>query len=462
MAVVDRHFLGWDRQALDLAAEWLERKYGPDLSRVVVVLPGARAGRALQERLIGAQPPHWQPPSFITAGRLTDLLVRLERPSASRLVRSMAWEQALRGLERSHIEALLASPPAAGDNRAWRGLADELRSVFATLSAECLDFRSVSAGAMATRSSGEQRRWAALARAQEGAEAFLEKAGLCDPHRGRLQALGRRDLIDPGREVVLVGVVDAIGLVRRLVDSLEHVRALVFAPEQEREAFDEMGCLRPDAWLERRWSLPLDTWRMAVGPDDQARQALEVIASWGGAYTAEQISVGVGDPEVAPFLERGFNEHRVFARNAEGGAHGSTPPARLLAGVLALLEKGRFSDLAGLVRHPDMETHLATCVGIGERSCAEIMDSYQGSHLPGRLPDPWLESTRERGAELDRLAAQLGAAVQDWLAPLRAEPRPLSEWCAPVRAVLEAEAERDETNIAIGHPGQSRLGTSYI
>ena len=35
------------------------------------------------------------------------------------------------------------------------------------------------------------------------------------------------------------------------------------------------------------------------------------------------------------------------------------------------------------------------------------------------------------------LPAQLGAAVQDWLAPLRAEPRPLSEWCAPVRAVLE-------------------------
>jgi ATP-dependent helicase/nuclease subunit B len=436
MAEVHRHFVGWDRPAIDLAAEWLLAKYGPDMRGVTVALPGARAGRLLLEKLLYAQVSDWQPPQIVTTGRLTDDLVQLERPSASRLLRTLAWEHALRGLGTSDIEALVATRPGQADSKTWRGLANEVRGVFATLSAEGQDFGSVRAESLDTAAGGEQRRWQALGRAQQAAEAFLQAAGLCDPHRGRLEALSRGDLQAVDRDLVLVGVVDAIGLVRQLVGLLDRVSALVFAPEELSAGFDSMGCLVPAFWLERNWALGMQRWRIAVGPDDQARQALDIMSSWKGRYTAEQITIGMGDKDVSPFLERRLTEQGVFARNAEGSAHAVTPPARLLAGLAALLGRGRFADMAALVRHPDVEALLAAKVETDGMSLAEILDGYHGAHLPGPLPEPWLSAVHRCDARREEYAAALGAALEEWLAPLRGPERPLTAWPALLRTVL--------------------------
>lgn len=437
MVAVHRHFVGWDQPAIGVAAAWLVAKYGADMSRVVVALPGARAGRSLLAALVAEQAPDWQPPRIVTAAGLTDELIRLEQQPASRLLRTRAWEHALRTLRPGDIEGLVARRPADDDGKTWRGLATEVRALFAVLAAECMDFGSVSV-AMTTRSEREQRRWQALLRAQESAEAFLREAGQCDPHRGRLAALERGDLVDAGREVVLVGVVEAIGLVRRLVESLEHVTALVFAPEEEGEAFDAMGCLVPAVWLERRWALPVDAWRIASGPDDQARTALGIVAGWEGRYPPEQITIGVGDAAVTPFVERRLTEQGVFARDAGGSGHSATPPARLLAGVAAVLGHERFVDLAALVRHPDVEDLLTEQVDLEGLTCPAVLDGYHEAHLPGRLPEPWLRAVNKRNAGRDQLAGRLGAAVQEWLAPLRGGERPTSQWAAPLREVLSA------------------------
>jgi len=443
MSVVDLQLLPWDQPALEGAAEWLHAEYGPgtpfdsDLGGMVLVLPGARAGRILLEALSRRMPPSWQPPDLVTAGKLTDRFIRLDPPRAPRLVRTLAWERALRGLGTGDLRALLTEPPASTDNRAWLGLAEEVREVFGKLSAECLDFQHVSSTAMDARSDGEQRRWRALARAQESAEGFLAEVGMCDPHRGRVTALEQHELIEPEREVVLVGVLEANGLARRLLQSLARVRALVFAPENAREAFDPMGFLRPAAWLERSWAVPLDHWQIAPGPDDQARRALEAIAGWEGAYSAEQITIGLGDGEVLPFLERRLHDAGACAPDAQGIDHAGTPPARLLAGVLAFLRSPRFTALAGLVRHPDVEDHLRSRLDLGSFTCAQLVDEYHREHLPGRIPPPWLPALDPRDAPRNRLAEQVGEAVSDWLAPLGGRPRPLREWAGPVREVLK-------------------------
>ena len=437
-----RCFLGWDGPAVDLAAEWLTRECGADLGGTVVALPGSRAGRLLVERLGQAQPPDWQPPTIVTTGQLTDEFLHLDRPSAARLVRTLSWEQALRQLSDSELGALVSRPPEVHEGAAWRRLASEVRGVFATLSAEGLDFATVSGEAMGSRSRGEQRRWEALSRAQALAEDYLAKAELCDPHRGRLAALQRGNLIDPQRPVVLVGVVDAIGLVRQLVEALSQaggtVHALVFAPEECSEAFDAMGCLEPDAWLGRSWTPPLDAWHVALGPDDQSQQATRSIGLWEGRYTAEQITIGVADREVAPFLERSFQEQDVFARDAEGTGLGSTPPARLLSGIASFLGRGRFADLAGLVRHPDLETYLCAGLDLEGYAAGQLFDEYHNDHLPGSQPRLWLRALSGSKVRRSELAQQLGEAVQEWLAPLGGRPRSLSEWAGPVRDVLGA------------------------
>lgn len=443
MAPVDLQFLPFDQAPVQAAADWLVQEYGPgtphesDLSELVLVLPGARASRALLEALARKMPAGWRPPEQVTTGRLTDRFLKLETERASRLVRTLAWERAVRELGHGDLQALLSRSPTPEDSRGWLQLAEEIREVFGKLSAECLDFHQVCSGPMAARGEGEQRRWRALARAQESAESFLRELGMCDPHRGRLDALDRGDLVGAHRRVVLIGVLEANALVRRLVGALEHVRALVFAPDEAREAFDEMGCLRSDVWLERPWALPLERWRIAMGPDDQAREALEVIAGWKGAYSAEQITIGMGDGEVVPFLERRLSDQGIRAHDANGIDHSATPPARLLRGLLAFLRRPRFSALAALVRHPDVESYLESKLDLGELSCAQVMDEYHQDHLPGSMPPPWLPAMEIRDEARNHLAERIGEAVHDWLAVLGGRPRPLREWAGPLREVLK-------------------------
>lgn len=444
MKDVGLHFLGWEKAPLERTAEWLHAEYGPgternsNLSDVVVVLPGARAGRILREALAQKMPCDWQPPKTVTTGRLTDEFIRLDPPPAPQLVRTLAWEQALRSLGAAEIRALLAEQPKQNDKKAWRDLAAEVRGVFSDLAAECTDFCRVSAEAMETKGLGEQRRWRTLALAQEAAEGILKGVGMCDPHRGRLGALERNELVDSGRQVVLAGIVEANGLVRKLVGSLEKVKALVFAPKNRSDAFDEVGCLRPKVWLEREWAVPLDNWQIAMGPDDQARKALDAIARWTGAYSAEQITIGLGDSEVAPFIERRFNDHQVGIRDAKGIEFGSTPPARLLKGALAFLRRPKFVGLAALVRHPDVEDYLTARLELEEYTCAQILDGYHGDHLPGAAPQPWLDALDDRESNRNELARQMGEAVQEWLKPMAGKPQLLSDWAGQIRELLNA------------------------
>ena len=83
----DRRFLGWDKPLLAQAAACLLERYlgggpvdgpldlGPGFDRVMVVVPGARAGRRLGE-LLADQPAsrHLVPPSIVTVGQLPERL----------------------------------------------------------------------------------------------------------------------------------------------------------------------------------------------------------------------------------------------------------------------------------------------------------------------------------------------------------------------------------------------------
>ncbi len=439
-----RHFLGWDLPPIDAAVEWLEGELGTDMEGVTLALPGARAGRLLRERLALALGPAWQPPRILTAGHLTDELVRLDRPSAPRLLRTLAWEHGLRSLDPALLLRLVARPPDDDDPAGWRRLAGEVRGLFGALAAECLDFSAVREGPLAGCSTGERLRWEALARVQVEAEDFLARAGFCDPHRGRLTAIEAGEVQGDAR-VVLVGVAEATGLLRRLLGVLDDVTALIFAPEELAGSFDELGCVASAAWLERSFGLPLQSWRMAEGPDDQARCALEVISGWDGRFAAEQITIGAGDEEVVPFLERHLAERGVFARDAAGTSLARAAPALLIGAIGGYLARGSFAELAALLRHPDLEAFIAERADLGGGALGQMLDEYHDEHLPGPVPREWLRTGRRGGVgeRRERLRAAV-AVLDELLEPLSGGPRPLREWAAPVRGLLrEVYGERE-------------------
>lgn len=426
---IERVFLGWDAGALDRAADWILERHGQDLSHLVVALPGSRAARALREKLARRAVRAWTPPRILTQGELIDEMVLLDRPVAGRLVRTLAWARALSELPRARIELLAARPPEPGDLRAGFALAETVRALHADLAQEGLDFDRLARGPDRPASAGEARRFEVLAQAQERWRTILRELGLADPHESRFEAIdaGR---VDPDRKVVLVGVADMNHLLRRLVSRLgERASALMVAPEEEAAAFDELGCVRTEAWKGRDLDIPPGRWRVADGPEDQADRAIAILSDLGGRFAPEEISIGLCDEEVAPHLERRFAEERIVARHAAGTPVELTRPYRLLADLAAWLPRRAFAHYAALLRHPDLEAALRAR---DEVDVAAAIDAYHGAHLPGTVDGSWLGREGEAARAVHDALLDLLAKLAD------PDPRRLAEWPAAARAFLGA------------------------
>ena len=91
-------FHGWERPALPSAVDWLIGQYGSgqlvDMDRVIVVVPGSRAGRRLREILLARVEElelAYFPPRITTVGQLPELLYQPRRAFAGELVQQLAW-----------------------------------------------------------------------------------------------------------------------------------------------------------------------------------------------------------------------------------------------------------------------------------------------------------------------------------------------------------------------------------
>ncbi len=398
------------------------------MSNLCVALPGARAGRRLQERLARMLGPTWSPPRIVTSGKLTDEVLLPGGRAAERIVRTLAWERALRGLDEASLLALVSRRPVPEDESSWTRLAEEARELFGLLAAEGLDFDHVVG--CATLPDEGRARFQALARARQSMVEALAESGLVDPHLSRMSAL-ERGAVRAEIDLVLGGVVEMNALARRTCELLgSRATVLVVAPEREAASFDELGCLEIARWKDRDVPLPIERWSVVRGPEDQARESLSILAGWNDRFAAEEISIGVADPEVTPYLVRRLREQGVEPRDSAGTSIERSSPMMLLAAIASFTASLDFRSYATLARHPDFEAALRAQPAL--RSCepAAWLDAYLAEHLPARVDGTWLG---ERSALLRRLHDGILELLGDLAA---ADSRPLHAWTAPIRALL--------------------------
>ncbi|MEL6429047.1 MAG: PD-(D/E)XK nuclease family protein [Planctomycetota bacterium] len=444
----NRVFLGSGPRPLARAAEWLLDSIDDSLALgdTLVCVPGARAGRTLLALLADAVRERgvagFLPPRVMTVGRLVDELVRPARPVADRLTRTVAWERALREAPGGEFARIRAFRPAEEDRGAWWTLADQVRAAHAELAVLGLDFAAVAArvrSGAALAPEGETRRFDALGRVQQRWRELLDGIGLVDPHEGRRAAL-EADGLQADARVVLVGVVDLNPLARAALERLAvPPTPLVLADASLRGAFDDLGGIVPDErWTARPLDLPLNRWRVVHGPDEQARMALAVLGEGveGGAFErADEVVVGVPEPEVVPYLVRRFGARGITAREAAGVPLGRTQPARLLDALARFLDGRSFSALAELVRHADLEECLARG---GEARALERLDAYRATHLPRAAERP-IADDLAAGALPSADIARLARALDGLMGGLaRADARPLPRVVEDVAQFLDA------------------------
>ncbi|MCX7426724.1 MAG: PD-(D/E)XK nuclease family protein [Planctomycetia bacterium] len=433
---IRRLFLDWTRPSLAVAVDYLVERFGAagalDLGGVIVALPGGRSSRRLLELLVERAEAGGRtlvPPRLVTVGKLPEMLYTAKRPFAGDLVQQLAWVEALRNAKPERVAALLPSLPETDDLETWLALGEMLGRLHRELAAEAMDFQSVVDCGGRIEGFREQPRWQALLDIQAGYLRTLDGLGLWDLQTARLFAI-RHGECQTEDQIVLVGTADMNRAGRMMLDQVaDRVTALVFAPERLADRFDEHGCLVPGAWQDAEIELATDRIEVVDGPADQAAAVVRAMAAWDGRYAGDEITVGVPDVRLVPYIAQQLRQCDVPVRYGVGRPMTESGPCRLLEAVADYLDGKRFSSFAALARHPDVQRWLEARP-IRSDWLTE-MDQYYVDHLPHRLGGRWLGKP-EGSAALRRVHE----AIEGLLSGLDAPRRPLAEWNPPLVELL--------------------------
>ena len=469
-----RQWLDWQQPLLPAAAAWLIGQHSDgkrcDLRQVRCVLPGSRAGRLLLHSLLAqcaALGLRLVPPQVLTPGKMVDQLVPPTPGTASALECTLGWMHALREAEVSQIAALLPSRPDSQDWPAWHELAAQIGGIVEELSGELLSLRDVSQVANRMDMDREALRWSTLERLADRYRERLRRCDRVDPHERRREAVAALvdadTPVDPGYQLVLIGVVDLARVQRAVVRAYgERATALIHAPEQLAPGFDADGCLDRSFWTARSVHIPDSQLIIADRPADQAQAVVECLAELGGRYRPEQISIGIGDDKLSPTMAQAGEWADLTVHDPRGQPVLRSRPFRLLEAGLEWAREPRFAAFASLMRHPDVEAWVRRCLGPRKPPTTDaptqptdaptettttepppqpvqedipfewltVLDRYYTAHLQDTRGG-WLgdDRTVKHITMLDEIVGRL-------FAPLMGERRPLTEWFEPVLEVL--------------------------
>lgn len=438
-----RLFLGWDRPVLQSVADRLVESTGTegplDLSGHLVVLPGSRAGRRLRELLLErverAERP-LRPPRITTVGRLPEALYRPELPEPDPVLERLVWRAALDDLTGSVRRTLLpdrlgreAGIGSSDGSAARTALVDTIRALHRDVGAVGKDFSEVAALCRRASSFNDEARWTVLAEVQQRFRERLASEGFRDRESNRRRALREGELRCPGT-IWIAGAPDLPEITRDFLRAAERsmsLRILVGAPEEMAERFDSWGCVRPDAWQEARARVPDHALRVVSGPVDQADATVAYLASLAERRTAEDVTIGVPDAEVVPYLTERLEEHDIDARDAAGRPLERTSMYRMLDALARFLEHGEFRDLATLIRHPLLETAVRAQMPSAPLSLSPFFDRYQARHLQARIGDGDFPLGTGRDRRDGEVVKGAHAALFSLLGRVRGS-RPLAGW----------------------------------
>lgn len=429
-------FLDWNQPALSAATDFLIRRYAAggmiDLSNVIVVVPGGRAGRRLGEILLQKTETagnSYLPPNITTVGGLPEMLYQPRFPFAGKITQQLAWTRALRETQADNLKKLVKMPPAKVADSRWVEIASMLQQQHRELAGDGFNFNDVLRVGQDLKSFGESDRWIVLADIQQRYLKLLDKLQIWDRQTARLKAIEFNECRTE-QDIVLVATADVNRVMRKMLDQVtDKVTSLVFAPDALQDRFDAYGCLNIPAWQSATLDI-LDKCILSVNDaSEQSEAIVHAIANFGGAYTATEITIGVPDETTIPHIEYAMRQAELSPRWGPGDSLERSRPIRFLRSVVDYLNEQNFDNLAELLRNPDVGRWLRGKHEEPNRLLVKL-DRFQRNHLPS--------TANHFTARMDRTSvpAQAARRIADLLKPLTGADRLPGQWAPCIVEVL--------------------------
>ena len=498
----------WERPILAEAVEQLlQLRNAPDvagrgdLRRVLVVLPGRRAGRVLLRDLLAAaetlQERGLVPPRITTPAAMGSVVlgracgIAFAEPEDA-LLSAVTTVAGATPEQRRQLAGDLFADEASVDEP----LLSLARRVLSLEHELAFHGRQPAEAAAILREIGREEEaaaWEVVADLASRRRRLLAASGLHDPaiamppaSDGEPAAADRR--VDPDRlpaVILLVGLVELSAAARAAITAAAAAgtRVMAIARGVKPSDLDPLGCLMAAAWAEVDPGVRDAELRVGEGLGEQAALAVAAVAELAGDAAADEVVLGVLDPA----LERSLTS---AASAAGGSVHiaGGRPLRqqsawRLLDTLVRWLEAPRARDLADLLRLPrfesladawprwrarvggDGESAAAAPAGPGpggeapvepppgRRRITALFDGFVHDRVPDRLEALDHGPRDGSGRDRARLAAARRAVdvVSTLLAPFRGPRRPLSVWSRELCTLL-AELNLDRTTAGAASP----------
>ena len=433
---ITRTFLDWSRPALVALCDHLFEQFTQDatldLSDWLLVVPGGRAGRRLQELLVSQADDRsiiLVPPEIVTLGAVPERLYLQQKPFANDLTQHLAWIRSLREFDRDRLHPFFPNLPDNESFMAWKPFAEILANLHRELAADNLDFGDVISKGSELDNFPEVARWNILREIQQNYLNLLDGLEIWDRQTARLFAI-KYEECQTDRHIMLVGTVDMNQTTRQMLDQVaDRVESIIFAPEELSQRFDEHGCLKPNAWLHVLTQLEDEQIRIVGKPGDQADEVLRTLGDLNGRFAGEEIVVGVPDESLVPVIEQRIESAGLKSRYGVGRTVKQSLAAKLLLQLADWLEEETVVAFQNLLRHPAVEEYLKSQEIEGD--WLTELDHYRNKHLPVKMNSEWLGKAEDRHTIQD-VHEVLSSILTDW----KFQQRPLPEWSDAIIEVL--------------------------
>ena len=463
--MIKRCFVGREHPLLPEAVRLLFDRHAKDgiwdMSGVIVALPGAQAARRLSRLLQDQAKPTQialEGPEILTPATLLEKLYTPAQKIAGPLQSYFAWIQAAAGMPEDERKTL--APKADNTDRpmTWAGVAREAQRARAAAAAEGLTLSEISQKCGALPGVCDDRRWPALANLERSYLAKLAEVGLTDRDDARMEALKSKG-VSCQNDIYLIGAQDLNGIERDMLYVVaSSVTAVIPAPLEEQDKFDDVGGLIIDRWHDTLITISDNALRFVDGPAEEAAGIVEDIAALGGQFAPEEITIGIGDEAAAESLARRLAVLGLPSFSPFGRPLSRVRPAALLGVVRDYLHAPTARTFAALARHPDLEAWLTARrdeaqeltggepnhtmeedADVAAKKALPLLthlDTYRSECLTTGLPtgpddDPSVEKIAH---DCVAVAAE---HVQILVTELKGDlEKPISEWAEPIMTLL--------------------------
>lgn len=456
--VMQRVWLDWHKPVIPSAAAWLLQHFRQgercDLRHLRCVLSGARGGRLLLRELV-TQASLAQirliPPQVWTPGKLVEKTLPTTSSIASDFECILAWMHVLQQAKTEQLTPLLPRRPAHYDGTSWYELARKIHKIATELAADQVLFADVARCTEQLNMTQESARWWALQDLHNAYTSRLHACNRIDPHEYQQEQLAKlvegRISLPENQILILIGVVDVHriqkSIIRCYARQHESCFALIHAPEDLSQGFDELGRLQQVFWEQRTIEVSEERIIVAQKPADQAQAVIEELRKCAGQYRPEQLTIGLGDDCLSETLIQAGIWAGLKIHDPRGFAVAKSRPYRLLSAGADWLGEPTFIHLARLLRHPDVETYLGRWMRQHMKSAEQespqevvsewlsVLDRYYTEHLHSHGRGPWLgrEQNRQRMQMLQR-------AIDELFASLDSKSMALRQWIDPILDIL--------------------------